>query len=132
MSNTAATRSDRSGLNRRRFIQAAAVGAGALVFDPVLRPDRARAAGPQPVSGASSLVEVGGANQLEVCCHTDAAALVRAWYWPTANSGVKNTSVWTRTNAANTAKIRFAGAGDGRGWSVQFEVATTQCSSSFM
>jgi hypothetical protein len=57
MSNTAATRSDHSGLTRRRFIQAAAVGAGALVFDPVLRPDRA--AGPQSVSGASSLADSG-------------------------------------------------------------------------
>jgi hypothetical protein len=132
MSNTDATRSDRSGLTRRRFLRAAAVGAGALVFDPVLRPDRARAAGPQPVSGASSLVEVGGANQLEVCCHTDAAALVRAWYWPTANSGAKNTSVWTRANAANTAKIRIAGAGDARGWSYQFEVATADGASSVM
>jgi phosphodiesterase/alkaline phosphatase D-like protein len=132
MSNTATTRSDRSGLTRRRFIQAAAVGAGALVLNPVLRPDRAMAAGPQPVSGASSLVEVGAANQLEVCCHTDSAALARAWYWPTANSSARRSSAWTATNAANTAKMRIADAGDGRGWSYQFEVATTDGASSVM
>lgn len=132
MSNTEATRSDRSGLTRRRFIQTAAVGAGALALQPVLLTDRAMAAVPRAVSAASSLVQVGAANQLEVCCHTDSSALVRAWYWPTANSSARGSSAWTPTNAANTAKIGIADAGDGRGWSYQFEVATTDGASSVM